>query len=45
MAELVPLLLVAHLLLQPRDLQLVHQADNDDGNENDDGEDADNDDD
>ena len=41
-AQLVPLLLVSHLLLQSRDLQLVHQANNDDGNEDDDGDDTDN---
>ena len=41
-AKLVPLLLVPHLLLQPSDLQLVHEADDHDGEDHDDGEDADN---
>ena len=40
--KLVPLLLVPHLLLQPSDLQLVHEADDHDGEDHDDGEDADN---
>ena len=42
MTKLVPLLLVPHLLLQPSDLQLVHEADDHDGDDHDDSEDADN---
>ena len=39
--KLVPFLFVSHLLLQPSDLQLVHEADDHDGDDHDDGEDAD----